>query len=361
MEQLWTVRKYREGDEKGVLKLTEAIYGEVQDKEQWMKWWNWRFGGGPCGVPIIWLAECNGELVGQYLITRVKMKVGDEVITGSQRGGTMTHPDYRRLGIFEALGKKTHQEAGEKGIPLVYAFPNKYSYQGSVKKLNWFDVCPRQIMIKPLNLENILRKHIPSKLVAKILAGVGNLTLNLLYRTRKPPEVDGLTITRVSSFDERINDLWKKISNEYEIAIVRDKEYLNWRYVDIPNIDYAIYLAEKEGQILGYTVLRCKKQQGLIIGRIFELIVPLEQQAVAQSLLAKAIEFFKEEGADLALTYIIGNKIYGKTLRRSGFIFAPFINRELRFIVRMNTPETPETFLRNPERWFIQLGDSDLV
>lgn len=361
MERAWSIREYKEGDEKAILKLTEAIYGEVLDKDRWMRWWNWRYKDCPSGAPIIWVAEFNGRLAGQYLITRVKIKIGNEVITGSQSESTMTHPDYQRQGIFEALAQKTYEEAGQKGIHIVYGFPNEYSYPGFIRKLGWFDVGAQSAMLKPLNLENILRKYITNRCLLRTCTVSANFIIKTLYRTRNTPKVDGLTITRVLSFDERINDLWEKVSKDYKIIVVRDKEYLNWRYVDVPGVDYAIYLAEKGGQILGYTVLKCERQFGLKVGRIFELIVPLGQQAVAQSLIQKAIKFFREEKADFVVYRIIGNKAHCKAVSRCGFIYSRFISRKTRFVARPNTPKVPETFLRDPGHWFVQTGDSDAL
>ena len=155
--------------------------------------------------------------------------------------------------------------------------------------------------------------------------------------------------------------MWAKVSNDYKIIVVRDKEYLNWRYVDVPDVDYAIYLAEKEGQILGYTVLKCENQQGLIFGRIFELIAPISQEQVAQSLILRAVEFFNEEKADLVIYRMIGNKALRRILRKSGFIYSGIVSRRAHFIAHPNTPKVSETFLRDPEHWFVQTGDADTI
>jgi len=360
MERKWSIRAYREGDESKILELWKAVYpaGEYS-LEQWIRLWHWKYRNNPAGASTIWFAEDNGKLAGQYAITRVKIKIGNEVITGSQSLDTMTHPDYGHQGIFETLANKTYKEAGEKGIHVVYGFPNEYSYPGFKRKLGWFDICAQRAMIKPLNLENILVKYITNKFLLKICTVSMNLIVKTLYRTTNAPKVDGLTIARISSFDNRINDLWEKVSNDYKIIVVRDKEYLNWRFVDVPDVEYAIFLAEKEGQILGYTVLKCEKQQGLIFGRIFELVAPMEQQAVAQSLILKAVEFFKEQKADLVLYRLIANKVLYKTLRKSGFIYSRFIGGKSPFIARANRPEVSEKFLRDPRHWFVQTGDSD--
>lgn len=361
MDRRWSIRAYEEGDEGAILELQSAVHGEVRDKNQWMRWWNWKYRHNPAGAPVIWVAQSDDKLVAQYAIIPVKMKIGDELITGSQSVDTMTHPSYRYEGIFEELADRTYKEAREKGINIVYGFPNRYSYPGFIRKLGWFDVSTLWAIIEPLNLENILGKYINNEFLLKICKVSINTILETLYKTQNAPEVSGLTITRISSFDGRINDFWQRVRNDYQAIVVRNQEYLNWRYVNIPDIDYTIYLAEKENQILGYMVLRCEKQQGLVIGRIFDLVVPLERQPVAQSLILKAIEFFKVERADLILYRMVGKKAQSQAFRKGGFIRLPLTGGKIQFIARVNTPQISEVFLRDPRYWFVQTGDSDAL
>ena len=361
MDRKWFIRAYEDGDERAILELQGAVHGEVPDKNQWTRWWNWKYRHNPAGAPIIWVAQSDDKLVAQYAIIPVKMKIGDELITGSQSVDTMTHPNYRNQGIFEILANRAYEEAEEKGINIVYGFPNQYSYPGFIRKLDWFDVCALEPMIKPLKLENILGEYITNKLLLKICTVSINLIFKSLYKTQKAPKVSGLTIRRVSSFDERINDFWERVRNDFPTMVVRNQEYLNWRYANIPDIDYAIYLAEKEDQILGYMVIKCEKWRGLIFGRIFDLVVPLERQAVAQSLILTATEFLKEAGADLILYRMIGSKAQYKTIRKAGFMRLPLTNWKTRFIARINKHELSEIVLRDPRFWFVQTGDSDAL
>lgn len=358
MERAWTIREYREGDEKDILKLFEAIYGEVADKELWMRWWKWQFRDAPAGQARIWLADHNGEIVGHYALIRADMKVGSEIITASQNVGTMTHPAYRRQGIYSALEKRALSEEGNRGTHITFGFPNEAAYPGHIKR-GFLDIGVIRAMLKPLNLENIVGRYVRNKLLSKVLAAISNIAFNLLYLAHKPPKIDGIQITKVSFFDERINDLWERIYRDYDIIVVRNKEYLNWRFVDVPGVDYTIYLAEKESQILGYTVLKCERQFGLKVGRIFELIVPLGQQAVVQLLALKAVEVFREEKADFVLYRIIGNKAHCKAVSRCGFMSSQLIGRGARFIARTNTPKISEKFLKERRHWFVQTGDSD--
>ncbi len=54
-----------------------------------------------------------------------------------QSGDTMTHKNHGGKGLFTLLGKLTYKLAQEKGVQMVYGFPNDNSYPGFTKKLLW--------------------------------------------------------------------------------------------------------------------------------------------------------------------------------------------------------------------------------
>ncbi len=63
---------------------------------------------------------------------------GKRVLT-AQSGDTMTHPKHQGKGLFTKLAQMTYELAHSEGIELVWGMPNKNSYPGFVKKLNWID------------------------------------------------------------------------------------------------------------------------------------------------------------------------------------------------------------------------------
>ena len=360
MERRWFIRAYEKGDENGIFELMKAVYPEKKyDREKRMRWWKWMYIDNPAGDSRIWVADHNGKIVSSRSVILVKMKIAGETVTASQNTDLMTHPDYRRQGIFSALEKKSFNQLKEEGIPLTYSFPSNMSYPGYIKSGEFFDTHALRTMVNPLNLEKMLKRRIKNKFLLKIYTLIGYLFINIFYKTKKPPEVDGLTITKISSFDDRINGFWKNISNEHEIIVIRDKEYLNWRYVDVPNVEYTIYLAEEGGEICGYIVLRCAKQDQLS-GHIIDIIAPLDRPEVFHSLLSKAIEYFKEEGVDVIFCKMIADKIFYKIFRENGFVSSRFIIKS-KFIVRINSPKISETYLKDKKNWFIQVGDSDFI
>jgi len=360
MKRVWSIRPYKEGDEEGILELRKAIDPpRKHDRERWMRWWHWMYKDNPAGNGKIWLADCNGKIVGHSAVIPVVMKIGSETVTGFQSIDTMTHPDWRRQGIYETLAKKTYAEAAKEGVHIGYRFPNKNSHPIAIKKLNWFDVANKQIVFKPYHWRNTIRLRVKNKFLARLLAIGAILVFNKIsVRTQGASMVEGLTITQVSSFDKRIDGLWNRISNQYPIMVVRNKDYLNWRYCAVPNIDYSIYVAEKAKEICGYLVLRCLLMEQTKVGRIFDILAESEQ--IAQCLILKAVEQCEQERVDIIYCNLIANKMYLKALRRNGFISSPFV-KGFWFCAYSSSHYISKEFLKDPQNWYIQVGDSDAI
>jgi hypothetical protein len=144
---------------------------------------------------------------------------------------------------------------------------------------------------------------------------------------------------------------------------VRDKEYLNWRYCDVPDVDYTIYLAEKNKEICGYIVLRSVKVpevRGLLLGCIFDILALPDQDDVIHCLISRAIEYFEKEKVDAIGCKMIVNKRFQKVFRKHGFIYSSFIKYG-HFCVYSTHQKISETYLKDMSSWFIQLGDSDFI
>lgn len=361
MATVWSHRMYTPGDEDQLFELAKAVWGwklAIPKKKQWIKGWQWMFINNPAGSSIIWLAEHNGKLVGEYPLVMADMKVGDRLAKAGQIADTMTHPEYRRQGVAFTLGREVLSQLKEQKALLAFGFPTAEAYPLHMNS-GWIDVCAIQTMIKPLNLKNMLKGYLThDKLLIDIFSKLGELLLKTIFRARKPPVVDGLTIAKVSHFDDRCNDLWDRISKDYNIIVVRDKDYLNWRYIDVPNAKYTIYVAEKNKKIYGYMVIECKYHNGLIFGRILDIIAPLDQQVIVQCLISKAIEHFERKRVDAIFSSIISNR-YRHSFLKNGFI--PYPRSKSRFIAYNASPAISDGFLKNPKNWFIQLGDLPMV
>lgn len=78
----------------------------------------------------------NGNSAAYYGIFPINLVYENKIITASQSGDTMTHPNHRGKGLFTLLAQKTYEYARIKGIKFVFGFTNSKSHRG-FEKLGW--------------------------------------------------------------------------------------------------------------------------------------------------------------------------------------------------------------------------------
>lgn len=353
----WQIRKYKQGDEEEILKLWEVVHPERQfERKHWLKWWNWMYRRVPDGSNIL-LAYDNEKLVGQFCVTLRKIKIGNDIKKAAHCLDTLTHPDYQRQGIMLTLFKATIDELAKQETDILYGFPNEMSYQNNIR-LGFFDVRFRQKMIRVINWESFLRRWISNKFFLRLGALGVNTLYKIVCRAPKVPVVKGLAITQVSCFDERIDEFWARVSSKFKISVVKNKDYLNWKYTEVPDLSYSIYIAEKGKTICGYLVLHYQKEEIKKLAVIFDFLA--ESEDIAQCLLHKANEHCRRDDIDYIFWAGIANKAYLRAFRKRGFISQPS-PKIGRLVVRSSSPNISKDFLKNPQNWLSQLGDSDAI
>ncbi|HEY49169.1 MAG TPA: GNAT family N-acetyltransferase [Dehalococcoidia bacterium] len=357
MEIQRSARTYRDGDEEGIFELLKTVYPSVQhDRARWMRWWHWMFKEDPVGPSCIYIIDEQDKIIAHHAYYMFDLKVRDEIVKGCQGRDLMRHPDpkYKGLGkyIFD-IGLQ--QQASKKEVRIIIGFVNETVHLTTISA-GYLDVALIRPMIKILNLRRVLETRIKNRGLSKLCAISSGLLLNTMYGSRRPPHIEGLTITQVASFDDRVNGLWSRVSDSHQIMAVRNKPYLNWRY-GAPGIDNTIYVAEQGEDIVGYIVLRCEQQNGMKQARIYDIVGQSEQ--VIHRLVAEAVERSRNEEADYVYCTMLASRAYLRAMRRNGFLSAPFTN-SIWFCAYSNAPPVSSAFIQNPQNWFIQLGDTDV-
>jgi hypothetical protein len=138
--------------------------------------------------------------------------------------------------------------------------------------------------------------------------------------------------------------------------VVKDRKYLNWRYVAKPGKEYRIFIAEKRQEIAGYIVLKLRKgvrSRGYII----DLLTLIGEDTVAKSLIYKAVQCLKEDGATTISCWMLPDTPYYKILRKLGFI------RRLGppFCICIHDQNLSKEFITNPSNWYFVAGDNDSI
>jgi hypothetical protein len=349
-KQKWSPREYRDGDEEQIRELQRICFSLSSANNS--QWWKWQFINSPDGTARIWLAEAKQKVVGHYAILPLRMKIENETKMGSFSLDTMTHPDYQHQGIFVTLANRTYDDASNNDIIITYGTPNDQSYPGFIRKLQWFDICTVPLLVKVIAWGNILkgRLGIPT-FIGNILGYIydnmtshGSLSQNVNIETEQ-----------ILSFDERIDEFWLNASNMKSIMVVKDRKYLNWRYVDKPGHNYKIFIAKRRGEIVGYIVLT-QERDDLAGWLIVDLLTLPNEDTAAQVLITRAIGYSKEKGAAKISCWMLQGAVYYRTLKKMGFIGRRSL---LRLCARINVPRLSEEFVANPNNWYFVRGDND--
>lgn len=355
----WSIRQMKGGDEGQLRKLVELVFKRRLSKE----YWDWEFRNNPAGSAQTLVAVVGEKVVGQYAVIPMKMRVNGKTIVATLGVDAMTHPDYRRQGMWVMLANALYEQLGKSGFPITYAFPNEASAPVVFNKLQWTHVCSLPMYLRPLNISKIIGRFSSGNTFVSSLAEILKPLANAYFKRERICRKSEYKVKWIKKFDDRVNSLWEKVSRKYRIAVIRDRIYLNWRYFGNPERDYKVITVEKTGSLLGYMVLRCLKRFGLQGGMIVDFLVPHDKEDIFHILIHEALSFFGKENMDLSACMIHGDYRYLKWLKKNKFILLPqkIGFKKWYFGTRLTNNTLEKNIIDNASNWFLNFGDTDVI
>lgn len=342
-------RKFRRGDEEGF----SSLFREVFHVEKDASYWDWKYFRNPAGQHMIIIALDKDKIVGATGTIPARFKVGAKEIIAAQGVDIVLLPQYRDRGTFFKIEKIARKECQDNNVKFNYAATIKKTYRIFTKMLGFVGVCPLFNMTKVLNPAPYLQQKIKTKLLSVPIGFMAKKALSVWYR-KKPLMPHGLSIKKVTRFDHRFDEFWSRESHNYEIAVVKDSSYLNWRYVDAPE-SYDIFGAEQDGVIKGFVVLKCSREE-VVRGRIMDIFVEKGREDIAEILLTRAIQYFVDKDADVITCWMLEQWPIIEALRKRGFV-----KRETPhdLVIRSFATDIPNEYLTDKSKWYLTMGDSD--
>lgn len=283
-----------------------------------------------------WAAFQGKKAAGYFGTAAVMLKAGEANVP-AHHGDLFVHGLFRgpQYNIFQRIIKSVVAEvAGRQHI--MYGFPR-------LKLIRFY----REVM------GGTVLKNVPRYEFAPRSTGFFRRLAGKIF---PPPASYGdLKIRKISSFNARFDVLWKKVSPVYPVIAERGSHYLNWRYGAEPGGRYVFFAAEKEGEIMGYTILRpvSKARTGVILD-LFDARAP----EVTQALLLHAAKYLATNGARKIETSF-SNDYYETQLKNAGFSRlerAPASGEIL--MARNFSPLVRDDVFYKPENWFINTADT---
>ncbi len=349
----WKVIDGDEKDLEGILALRRVVFGEMEEDKLDPRFWRWEFTECPEGKAYIYIVEDENKIIGHFADLPRRFSVHGKVVHGTLSVDLMVHPDYRRKGIFEEMGRYAVQRTKNEKIFFTSAFPIRKETIHGFKKIGWKEVLELPVLVYPIKFSGIVNRYLHVVPLSLLIGGMARLFYTLLFAKRKKRALAGVVIEEVAQLDDAFNRFLDKTFSLYPIMGIRDRDYMTWRYFRHPTRTYTIYRAMEKGEMRGFIILRKVDLLAFNSAVIVDLLA-LDVDALT-ALVEKGIAYSQREGVDLLGFMVPETHPYYRLLRKHGFLRSPKT-----FLFMLYSHEEDKELL-DPKGWYVNWGDTDVI
>jgi len=281
----------------------------------------WRLEDNPAGAAMLGLAWVGSTLVAASAHHPVTLHVSGRDLRSAFVGMVMTHPQYRGQGLFRELIRRTWGHLGQSGVSLVWGFPNSISHSRFMRDLHAVDI-----------------HEVP--------------TLRLLLGAKTSLPARSGAVEELTGFDDRFDDLWARVRDNHQAIAKRDRQHLQWRYVQNPSERYRIFAYVSTGDVLGYAVLKHYRQEVQVV----DLLTAPEIEVGVQLLSQAAHVGLESSASAVGLWLAVARPLHWE-LEKLGFRNGAPITYLGAMVLR---PELLEIDVYDYRHWYLTMGDSDV-
>lgn len=367
MEEIaWKLDIVRKEDKADMLALIRTEYGDVDLAQE--AYYDWLIRQTPTDVPQFAAREkATGKVVSASTLLGVRASWCGEPILAILGINLVVDPRYRRQGVYRALATQPRDDLREAGYRFMTTFPNQKSMPQMAKSDLYHLVSQVPLLIRPLNVQALTATHIDNALLRWGLNAGWAVASRTLWREGHSSQggPDARLVEEGQELDEPYDRFWAKVKAKYDLMVVRDRAFLQWRFCDIPTRDYQILSARRDGELEGYVVLRQAQIRGTRAGMIADLLVlpGARGDEAGLRLLREALQRFRGDKLAVAGGLVLPHTQEYGVMRRAGFLDAPrrFAPQTFHLFVRPWADEPPLDVMTRPESWYVSIADHDAV
>ncbi|HXN38719.1 MAG TPA: GNAT family N-acetyltransferase [Solirubrobacteraceae bacterium] len=323
--------------------------------------WEWLFGAPADDAPVHYLVADAGErLAGQYAGIPVRMQHRGERTSGLTMVDMATDPDYEHQGVYTALAREIYA-ASAPDAPIVFGFPNPTAAPFHYGRFDWVELHPFPFLARPLaNVGRALRETLPGLAPAGGALDALLSPVRLFERTLAAVgKLGAASVQPLERFSAWTDELWMELSPALGTCVVRDADYLNWRFYASP-YSYRRFALHRQGSPVGFAVSTfCPTRFGKLC-YLMELMAPAHDRAGARLLLAQACLDATREGASMICTVATRRHPHRRAMLQTGFLPAPKrVRGHMSFGVRRNGEDATPNDLFHIDDWYLSGADRD--
>jgi hypothetical protein len=321
----------------------------------------WRYDQSPHGRSVSYLSLTpEGQGVSGYACSpRSALVKGDDATRAllGETGDVMTHPDWRKKGLFSDLDRACMAETARLGWPAVFGLPNRRSAPiflelgwkkaGTVRPWTFLlrdDEGSRKARVREGRLQSWLvplgvRKGKAAR--AKLVERAGNR-----FQARSldafPPEVERLS---------------RVVEKRFALMVRREAAWLDWRFLRAPSgLHRALGVWDEADAFAGYAVVQLPRE-GESVGWLVDVLAR-DDDALAAAVSA-GLERLELAGAAAVQAHAVDGSWWCERLQETGFL-PPKASNHLIVIAWQNQPDHPlAQAVLDARAWYLTDGDRD--
>jgi GNAT superfamily N-acetyltransferase len=348
-------RLYEPGDRQGLLDLFDAVYGH----EAPARTSAWRYLDRPGDVARIAVAEADGRIVGAQPSHEIDLRVRDEPVRGALLLDVMTHPGYRRRGVFAGVVDTVRRASLERGVQILMTTPNGDAAHGFERLQAWRCLGEMIPLVAPISLLSLFTGGLrPRGSTSAPKAGASAL------RARSDPGAgDAPRVEQVSRLDRPLDDLCRRFSGLAPCMASRSESFLRWRFSEQAARGYEFFLLAGDAACDGLAVTTRSRLAGKEVLLLADLMLPGPRRERRNALLCAVKERAGEAGVAAVVTYVSPGSPLLSLLSSNGFRAVPRWLRPRAYTVWLSGGLDRErwTLAIDFASWHLSLADSDLA
>jgi hypothetical protein len=341
------IHRFQPEDRRGVETLYRRTHGVDAAEAQRLRWdWQHRRNPyNPSGQPGIWVAREGPTVVGHYRTLPVRVSLKGLEIEGAWGTEALVVPERNQQGLGESLVRAWDRNTGATLALGISAESNAV-----LQRLRFPEPKPVPCLVKPLTRRAVRLPNWPTPL-NRLVSALMYPVVQVVSRSR-PLRAECEPIRR---FDASFTTLWERLAPHFALAVRRDAAYLNWRYIDPPDIRYSVVALKRHGEVHGYAVYRHRHEPLGRVTMLVDFLVHPDDVAGLKTLLRWVDRAARTEDTDKVRSYVM-HGAFRRVLRRNGYFG---VKSNLEMTAKINAVQVPRNFYDDTDGWHVTHGDSE--
>jgi hypothetical protein len=328
--------------------LMERVWG-VNSPEAY---WTWKYLDPPFATQGFVTERDDGEIVAFSGFWLRELSLGDEIYPSYQITDVMADPNYRGGQAYGPIMEKI-EDLGHNQKVILYGFTNPVSHSLFKKIFGEWAMIEADHPVYSLVLDPGTLFKSPDFLKAAL----GGVSRGLVRTRLGLAGTHKLKVTLADVIPGEVGRLWEEVRREYHLIFKRDADFLNWRFLQVPQGPCQIWLAEDGQGLAGYLVTALARRPDKTKGFIMDWLVSPQRPEVFKALLDEALKWFLKEKVNVVETWFLNlDEHVAKTLNSRMFIKG---RRNRSFLFGSRHPDLHDRDMIKAGSSLVTRGDSD--